>query len=45
MDENISANSNMFYGIFMIGNVFGNIFGYVLLDIVGLVVVCLWSNG
>ena len=27
----------MFYGIFMIGNVFGNTFGYVLLDIVGLV--------
>lgn len=27
----------MFYGIFMIGNVFGNTFGYVLLDLVGLV--------
>ena len=35
--ENMSANSNLFYGIFMIGNVFGNTFAYVLLDVVGLV--------
>ena len=33
----MSANSNLFYGIFMIGNVFGNTFAYVLLDVMGLV--------
>ena len=33
VDENRAFNSNLFYGIFMVGNVFGNIFAYILLDV------------
>ena len=33
VDENRAYNSNLFYGIFMVGNVFGNLFAYVLLDV------------
>jgi singapore isolate B (sub-type 7) whole genome shotgun sequence assembly, scaffold_1 len=37
MDENRGYNSNLFYGIFMVGNVFGNIFAYILLNVISIV--------
>ena len=37
VDENRGFNSNLFYGIFMVGNVFGNLFAYLLLDVFNVV--------
>lgn len=37
VDENRSRNSNLFYGIFMLGNVFGNGFAYILLNVIDIV--------
>ena len=37
VDENRAFNSNLFYGIFMVGNVFGNLFAYCLLNVYNVV--------
>lgn len=40
-DHNRSYYSNLFYGIFMVGNVCGNTFATILLDIIGIVLIVL----
>ena len=44
VDENRGYNSNLFYGIFMVGNVFGNIFAYILLNVINIVLFELCGN-